>query len=75
MDRAMLLNHLAMAESHISEDEQYLMRQQEIVTRLKRSRPRSETLKQAVGLLEKMELAQRSHLSDRDRLKRLLEKG
>jgi hypothetical protein len=34
MDRAMLLNHLAMTESHIS----HLMRQQEIIAGLKRNR-------------------------------------
>jgi hypothetical protein len=75
MDRAMLLNNLAMAESHISEGEQHLMRQQKIIARLQRNRPGSEALKQAISLLETMERAQRSHLADRERLKRMLHKG
>ena len=71
MDRATLLNQLAMAERHIVEGEQHIARQRVIAARLKRNRPGSETHKQALVMLDTLERMQRSHLAERDRLRKL----
>ena len=69
----MLLNQLAMAERHITEGEQHIVRQREIVARLRRNRPGSETHKQALALLDTLERTQRAHLAERNQLRQELD--
>ena len=69
----MLLNHLAMAESQISEGERHVARQRENIARLRRNRPGSEAHKQALALLDTLERTQRTHLAERDRLRQKLD--
>ena len=73
MDRAMLLNHLAMAERHITSGERHLRRQQQHVLSLQLRHPGSKTLKQALAMLDNMERKQRDHLAERDRLRQKLD--
>ena len=72
MDPAMIRRHLELAERHVLEGEEHIARQREIVARLERTSPASVTLQRARELLQEVERAQRLHVADRDRLRRLL---
>ena len=73
MDRSILLNHLAMAERHITNGEQHIRRQRQHVLSLQRGHPGSKTLKQALAMLDSMERRQRNHIAERDRLRQKLD--
>ena len=73
MDRSILLNHLAMAERHITNGEQHIRRQRQHVLSLQRGHPGSKTLKQALAMLDTMERKQRDHIAERDRLRQKLD--
>ena len=70
MDRAILLDHLALAERHVAEGDRHLMRQREIVAEIEEA-GRDSAL--ARGLLLTFEGSQATHIADRDRLLRELE--
>ena len=69
MKRAMLLDHLAYVERHISDGERHLLRQREIVDELERhGRGNSQTAKMAREILAIFEMSQTQHLNDRTHL-------
>ena len=69
MKRAMLLDHLAYVERHISDGERHLLRQREIVDELERhGRGNSQTAKMAREILATFEMSQTQHLNDRAHL-------
>lgn len=69
MKRAMLLDHLAYVERHISDGERHLLRQREIVDELERhGRGDSQTAKMAREILATFEMSQTQHLNDRAHL-------
>jgi hypothetical protein len=50
---------------HITNGEQHLKRQRQLVASLKRRHPGLETLKQALTMLANMERMQRNHIAER----------
>ena len=69
MKRAMLLDHPAYVERHISDGERHLLRQREIVDELERhGRGNSQTAKMAREILAIFEMSQTQHLNDRTHL-------
>jgi hypothetical protein len=69
MKRAMLLDHLAYVERHISDGERHHLRQREIVDELERhGRGNSQTAKMAREILATFEMSQTQHLNDRAHL-------
>jgi hypothetical protein len=71
MDRAMLFDHLALAERHISQGERHVRRQRELVAQLSRD---GHDIAQARSLLTQFEEMLALHKADRDRLLRELQK-
>lgn len=70
MDRAMLEDHLAIAERHIAEGAKLLAKQEELIAELKRRNHDSES---ANSVLTTMRETQSLHIDDRDRILRALE--
>ena len=70
MDRTMLLQHLALAERHISEGAEHLAKQQELIDRLASHK---HDTKDAMAVLTTMRKTQANHLQDRDRVVKELE--
>jgi len=66
MDRAMLLDHLAQAEHHVSVGARHIARQREIIAELERTGADSTEANLLLQLLEEL---QALHLADRDRLR------
>lgn len=71
MDRALLLDHLAMAERHVAEGERIIARQREIVAQLTRD-GHAGLLSKALDLLSMFEETQAAHVTDRNRLRKEL---
>lgn len=69
MDRALIQDHLAMAERHVAEGEEHLDRQTALIAELERDGHDSRTARDLLGTL-KESLA--LHIADRDRLRREL---
>ena len=65
MERAMILDHLALAERHVREGEQHVSKQRALVGELKRDGHDTAT---AIRLLKEFEEVQAMHVADRDRL-------
>ena len=74
MDRAMLEDHLALAERHVAQGEDHIRRQREIVDQLTRN-GHIEYVQNARELLAQFEELQALHVGDRDRLKGELSAG
>ena len=58
MDPAIIRRHLELAERHVTEGDQHISRQREIVARLEQRSPDTLTLRTACELLQEMERAQ-----------------
>jgi hypothetical protein len=71
MNRAILLEHLAMAERHVHEGETHLVHQRELIARLKHG---GYGTLEAENLLRLMCQSQALHIADRDRLRAELER-
>ncbi|MGY8711956.1 hypothetical protein RAD16_39995 [Bradyrhizobium sp. 18BD] len=71
MDRAMLQDHLAIAERHISEGAEHLARQQELIDRLANH---NHDTSGALAVLRTMRETQAIHIADRDRIMQELER-
>ena len=69
MDRALIEDHLAQAERHVSEGEGHIARQREIVATLEHD---GHDTVAARATLAQFEDVQRLHVADRDRLRREL---
>jgi hypothetical protein len=70
MDRAMLMRHLALAERHITEGREHVVRQHDIIARLEAAGlGSSQTADIARLLLSSMQDSLAQHISDRDRLR------
>jgi hypothetical protein len=69
MKQVMASAHLEQAEQHVAEGERHIALQREIVAGLKRRRGQWDTLRIAQELLQTLELAQQTHIADRDRLR------
>lgn len=65
MNRAMLLQHLALAERHISQGETHLAKQEALISTLDRD---GHDTTEAWALLTTMRATQALHLEDRDRI-------
>ncbi len=70
MDRSMVLDHLALAERHVTEGEQHVNRQRELVAELRR-KGKDTFLAQQV--LQQFQELLHLHVTDRDRLRRELQ--
>jgi len=70
VDRAILAEHLALAERHVAQGEEHLARQRKLIADLERH---GHDTKQAHDLLAQFESMQALHIGDRDRLKKELE--
>jgi hypothetical protein len=68
VDRAILAEHLALAERHVAQGEEHLARQRKLIADLERH---GHDTKQARDLLAQS--MQALHIGDRDRLKKELE--
>jgi hypothetical protein len=66
MDRAMLLDHLAIAESHVAQGERHIAEQQERIATLARD---GHDIVAAEELLRTLLETQRLHVADRDRIR------
>jgi hypothetical protein len=62
----MTIAHIEQAERYVAEGERHVARQREIVAGLKRRRGQWDTLRIAQELLQTLELAQQTHIADRD---------
>src|SRR5262249_36108034 len=69
MDRVKIVEHLALAESHVAEGQQHIKRQREIVRALECD---GRDLATAKSLLAQFEETQLLHIRDRDRLRQEL---
>lgn len=69
MDRGMIERHLQQAQRHVSEGEQHIVGQRELLSRLQRD---GHDTKEAARLLASFEDLQRLHIADRDRLEKAL---
>jgi hypothetical protein len=69
MDRAMLTDHLALAEKHVRLGQEHIAHQRELIVLLERH---GHDTAGAKALLRQFEELQELHVADRDRLKRLL---
>jgi hemerythrin len=69
MDRAMLSQHLQLAERHVLQADEHVRRQREIVEELERD---GHDTRMARKLLAQFEKLQAMHIADRDRLAREL---
>jgi hypothetical protein len=69
MDRATLLDHLAIALRNVSEGERHIAQQHEIIASLERDGFDASAAK---AVLLQFEELQRMHIADRDRLKKEL---
>jgi hypothetical protein len=65
MDKAMILDHLAMAERHVVQGRRHIAQQMQIVINLENG---GHDTTVARSLLINFEDAQRMHIADRDRL-------
>jgi hypothetical protein len=65
MDRALLLQHLALAERHISEGAEHLAKQQELIDRMISHR---HDTRGALAVLATMRETQANHIQDRERI-------
>jgi hypothetical protein len=73
VNRALLLKELRYIERHIAADAESIEKQRAFVEQLEASgRGESTTAPTARALLATMQAAQRGHLADRERIKRLL---
>lgn len=66
MDRALLMDHLEIAERHVREGRQHIARQKEIIENLHSLGQDTTT---AEGLLRAFERTQEMHVADRDRIR------
>jgi hypothetical protein len=69
MDREMIERHLAQARRHVTEGEQHVARQRNLLAELPRD---GHDTTEAAKLLENFEDLQRMHVADSDRLEREL---
>jgi hypothetical protein len=65
MNRAMLLQHLAVADRHVAQGEAHLARQEALISELDRD---GHNTTDAWALLKTMRNTQALHLQDRDRI-------
>jgi hypothetical protein len=68
MDRAIIVEHLKIAERHIAEGEALIARQSDLLAQLEREGDRI-IVAEAKKLMTRFEEIQRLHLADRDRLR------
>jgi hypothetical protein len=66
MDRALILNHLALAETHVAQGEEHIIRQRNIIETLARQ---GHDTTAADELLRQFEETLAAHIADRDRLR------
>jgi hypothetical protein len=71
MERAMIADHLAMAERHVAQGEGHVARQRELVAQLERDGHDTDS---SLQLLNQFEDLLAIHIADRDRLKAELAK-
>lgn len=69
MDRAVLLNHLALVERHVLEGERHLARQESMIAELDRD---NHDTQGAYAVLETLRQTQANHIGERDRILRQL---
>jgi hypothetical protein len=66
MDGKMLMEHLRLAEAHVTRGNQHIARQRELISQLK---SKGLEIGEAVKLLTTFEEAQALHVADRDRIR------
>ena len=71
MERATILEHLALAEKHIKEAEAHIAQQREIIAQIRSVGQDSSIAEKLLGSFEEMQLL---HLADRDRIRAELAK-
>jgi hypothetical protein len=71
MDRQTLLDHLALAERHVSEGEIHVSHKRELVARMEHD---GHETGMARALLRRFEELRAIHIADRDRLRREMQK-
>jgi hypothetical protein len=69
MDRALIEQHLALAEKHVRDGEVILVRQREVLANLARD---GHDTSRASQILQEFEDVQQMHIADRERLRREL---
>jgi hypothetical protein len=72
MDKAMIRDHLALAEQHVVQGERHIAEQRERLDELDRAGADTTTAKEVLRVFEQ---TQAMHVSDRARLRAELEKG
>ncbi|HEV2549835.1 MAG TPA: hypothetical protein VGU20_21160 [Stellaceae bacterium] len=71
MDRATVLGHLQRAKEHVAQGERHIRRQQEIIQQLQDHGHDTELARELLATFEQLQV---SHLADRDRFAKMLEK-